>query len=259
MDTDNKELEKNTGEATESSVPENRQETGMEKMEIIDYDIDDALRNENEIYENNANGSKDGGEPFNLKKEIISWIKMIVVAVILAVVITNFIIINANVPTSSMENTIPAKSRIMGLRLTYLFSDPERLDVVVFKYQFANLEGVEDMNYVKRIIGLPGETVVIKQGKIEIYKGDELITTLDESGYLKEEWTNENDGYTFVVPEDSYFVLGDNRNHSADTRYWYNKYYKTGKCNYEDLFIDEDDILGKVYFTYWPSFNFVNK
>ncbi len=253
MDADNRELE-NQNTEIQNKQTGNTEAENMETVEIIDYDIDDSLKTEDVRVENISKSDETKKEPVDWKKEVISWIKMVIAAVLLAVVITKFIIINANVPTSSMENTIPTGSRIMGLRLSYLFSDPERLDIIVFEYQFE-----EDINYVKRIIGLPGETVVIKEGKIEIYEGDELKTTLDESGYLKEEWTSQNDGYTFTVPEDCYFVLGDNRNNSADTRDWYNRYYKTGKCDYEDLFIHEDAILGKVYFTYWPSFSFVNE
>ncbi len=220
-----------------------------DNAEIIDYDIDDDLEDE---VEEKVNVAKKEKEPFNLKKEIFSWIKMLITAAVAAFIITQFIIINATVPTGSMENTIPSPGRIMGLRLTYLFNDPERLDVIVFKYQF------EDKDYVKRIIGLPGETVVIENAKINIYKGEELVTTLDESSYLKEEWTWKNDGYKFTVPEDCYFVLGDNRNHSSDTRDWYDEKYKKSLCSYEDLFIKESVILGKVYFTYFPSFSFID-
>ena len=68
-------------------------------------------------------------EPFSWKKEIISWIQIIVAAVIIALVLNNFIIANSRVPTGSMENTIMSKSRVIGSRLSYLTSDPERGDV----------------------------------------------------------------------------------------------------------------------------------
>ena len=235
-----------------------------ENFEVIDYDIDDGLNIDeakNMSLENGKKSKKKNKEkePFSWKKELLSWVKMIATAVILAFIITRFIIINANVPTESMENTIPKQSRIMGLRLTYLFSEPKRGDVVVFEYQFE-----EDTNYVKRIIGLPGETVYIKNGTIEIYKNGEYVETLKED-YLKEEWVWNKDGYTFEVPDGKYLVLGDNRNNSKDARYWYDNYYKASsnsdgvpQCKYEDIFVDEDAILGKVYFTYWPHFSFVN-
>ncbi len=70
-------------------------------------------------------------EPFSWKKEIISWIQIIVAAVIIALVLNNFIIANSRVPTGSMENTIMSKSRVIGSRLSYLTSDPERGDVVI--------------------------------------------------------------------------------------------------------------------------------
>ena len=245
--------ENNEEETTKDEIIEEKLEDKEiiieDNAEIIDYDIDDGLENEVEEKVDVVTKEK---EPLNVKKEIFSWVKMLLTAAILAFVITQFIIINATVPTESMEDTIPTDSRIMGLRLTYLFHEPERLDVIVFKYQF------EDKNYVKRVIGLPGETVIIENAKINIYKGDELVTTLDESDYLKEEWERQNDGYTFTVPENSYFVLGDNRNNSSDTRDWYEYRYKKNLCNYEDLFIKESAILGKVYFTYYPSFSFID-
>lgn len=253
------------------STESNGTNENKENFEVIDYDIDEGLSiydiDEGSSIDETKNMSQDAGrrrrrkkkqqEPFSWKREILSWVKMLVTAVILAFIITRFIIINANVPTESMEDTIPAKSRIMGLRLTYLFDEPKRGDVVVFEFQFK-----EDTNYVKRIIGLPGETVYIKNGNVEIYKNGEYVETLAEP-YLKEEWNTSNDGYIFEIPEGKYLVLGDNRNNSADARYWYTNYYKTSnnedriQCKYEDIFVDEEAILGKVYFTYWPHFSFI--
>ena len=95
-------------------------------------------------------------EPFSWKKEIISWIQIIVAAVIIALVLNNFIIANSRVPTGSMENTIMSKSRVIGSRLSYLTSDPERGDVVIFHFPD---DPTGKIYYVKRVIGLPGETV----------------------------------------------------------------------------------------------------
>ena len=96
-------------------------------------------------------------------REIFSWVKIIVIAILIAVVINNFIIINANVPSGSMENTIITGDRMIGLRTAFWFSAPERGEVVIFKFP-----DNEDETFVKRVIGLPGETVHIKKGKIYI-------------------------------------------------------------------------------------------
>ena len=97
---------------------------------------------------NNAEGAK------SPMKELISWIEVIVVAVVLALFLNNFIIVNATVPTGSMENTIQPGDRLLGLRLTYLFSDPQRGDIAVFRYPVDEALG-KKTNYIKRIIGLP--------------------------------------------------------------------------------------------------------
>ena len=81
----------------------------------------------------------------NSKEELISWIKTIVLAVLIALFINFVLIVNATVPTGSMENTIMTKDRVVALRMSYLFSDPERGDVVIFKYP-----DDETMLYVKK-------------------------------------------------------------------------------------------------------------
>lgn len=118
-------------------------------------------------------------EPFSWKKEIISWIQIIVAAVVIALVLNNFIIANSRVPTGSMENTIMTKSRVIGSRLSYLTSDPERGDVVIFHFPD---DPTGKIYYVKRVIGLPGETVNVVDGKVYINDSD---TPLDEP-YLPE-------------------------------------------------------------------------
>ena len=103
-----------------------------------------------------------------------------------------------------------------------------RGDIVIFKYP-----DDESVDYLKRIIGLPGETVEIISGKV--YINGEL---LDEP-YLSEEPTGDFGPYQ--VPEDSYFMLGDNRAVSKDSRYWHNTYVK------------KDKIIAKAFVMYWPS------
>ncbi|MCI1959927.1 MAG: signal peptidase I [Clostridia bacterium] len=163
--------------------------------------------------------------------EILSWVKTIVFAILIALAINNFVIVNATVPTGSMENTIMPHDRIVALRLTYYFSSPKRGDIVVFKYP-----DDESTLYVKRVIGLPGETVEVKDGKVYINGSD---TPLDDS-FIKEKAVGDFGPYQ--VPEDCYFMMGDNRNNSLDSRFWVNK------------FVKRDKILGKVYFKYFKGF-----
>ena len=96
-------------------------------------------------------------------KEIFSWIMTIVLAVVAAKLINNYVIMKAEVPTGSMENTIQVDDCIMGLRVAYLLSEPERGDIVIFPWP-----DDPEITYVKRIIGLPGETVEIKNGAVYI-------------------------------------------------------------------------------------------
>lgn len=170
-------------------------------------------------------------EKFDLVKEIISWVKIFVAALLIAAVLDNFIIINANVPSGSMENTIMTGNRMIGNRLAYINSKPERGDVIIFKFP-----DNEEENFVKRVIGLPGEKVVVKESKIYINDSE---TPLEEE-YLPEEWYTMNDGLEYQVPKGSYLVFGDNRNISNDARYWKNTYVK------------EDAIIAKAVFVYWP-------
>lgn len=96
---------------------------------------------------------KTENEPFSWKAEIISWIQIIVAAVAIAFVLNNFVIANSRVPTGSMIPTIMAKTRVIGSRLSYINSDPERGDVVIFHFPD---DPTGKTYYVKRIIGLPG-------------------------------------------------------------------------------------------------------
>jgi len=162
-------------------------------------------------------------------REMLPYIILLAVVLLIRI----FILINATIPSESMENTIIAGTRVMGLKCSYWFSDPQRGDVVVFP-----APDEPEIPYVKRIIGLPGETVEIRDG-VTYINGEAL-----EEDYLAEPMQGNFGPY--YVPEDSYFVMGDNRNHSKDARYWQN------------TFVSKDTIWGKVYFSYWPKLSWIN-
>ena len=164
-------------------------------------------------------------------QEAFSWAITIAIAFGAALFVKNFIIINATIPSGSMENTIMTGDRLIGNRLAYIRKAPQRGDIVIFKYP-----DDESQKFVKRVIGLPGETVEIIDAKIYI-EGSRVPL---EEDYLKDEWTAAAGPYYFEVPEDSYLVLGDNRNHSVDARVWQNQY------------VARDKILGKAVFRYYP-------
>ena len=162
-------------------------------------------------------------------KELLLWIAAIAAGILTAVFISKLIIVNAEIPSGSMENTIMPGDRILGNRLAYLNSDPERFDIIIFRYP-----DDESQLFIKRVIGLPGETVEIRDGSIYINGSDEPLQDVN----IKEPMEGSFGPYT--VPEDCYFVMGDNRNNSKDSRYW------------ENTFVTKDEILGKAFFKYWP-------
>lgn len=171
-----------------------------------------------------------------LVKEILTWIVMIVGCLIMAKFINSFIIVNARVPSASMENTIMTNDRLMANRLAYTFSDPQLGDIIVFP-----APDEPEKLYIKRVIGTPGDTVEIFDGML--YINDEPI----DEPYLKEPMKIEEGPFNgpFVVPEGSYFMLGDNRNNSLDSRYW------------DHTYVPEDTILGKAMFTYHPKVHWI--
>ena len=133
----------------------------------------------------------------NARKEVFSWVRMFATVIVVVFVLTHFIIINAKVPSGSMENTIMTHDRLIGFRFAYWFDEPQRGDIILFEYPVD-----EKQTYIKRVIGLPGETVEIRDGHIYIDGSEKPL----EEDYLKETWIWENDGYTFEVPEGCYFA-----------------------------------------------------
>lgn len=162
-------------------------------------------------------------------KEILQWILTLAAAFFIAFVTDHFLIVNAQIPSGSMESTIMPGDRVFGSRLSYLLSNPERFDIVIFRYP-------DDRSqlFIKRVIGLPGETIEIRNGNIYINGSSTPLEDVE----TKEEMNGTFGPY--VVPKGCYFMLGDNRNNSKDSRYW------------NDPFVPLNDMLGKAFFRYWP-------
>ena len=198
----------------------------MADNEKVEKEIQERLKSERARREEKAAAAP---EKTNVLKEIIDWVAVIVCAIVISFLINTFVIVNATVPTSSMENTIMAGDRVIGSRLYYLRHEPERGDIIVFDYP-------DDPNilYIKRVIGVPGDHIEINGGKVYI-NGEVLVEP-----YLNV--TTEGEWGPYDVPADSYFMLGDNRNDSADSRYWHN------------TFLTKEGIVGKAIFKYWKGF-----
>ena len=166
----------------------------------------------------------------NAKKEVFEWIFSIAIGVIIAVLINRFVLINARVPSASMENNIMTGDRLFGNRLAYINEDVKRGDIVIFKFP-----DDESQLFIKRVIGLPNETVTIIDGKVYINDSTEPLN----EPYLAQEMVGTFGPYE--VPDNCYFMLGDNRNYSRDSRFW------------ENTYVSRDKILGKALFRYLPK------
>lgn len=155
-------------------------------------------------------------------KEVVSWILVIVIAFAISQFITRVIILEVEIPSGSMQDTILIGDRVIALRIAYLLNDPDRGDIVVFPFP-----DDEQVDYIKRIIGLPGETIEGKDGYVYI-DGERLLESYVTSRL-------DSDFGPYTVPVDSYFMMGDNRDVSEDSRYWVNKYVRKNKIKAKAL------------------------
>lgn len=160
--------------------------------------------------------------------EIFSWIKIFVGAFVVAYILTQFVIVNARIPSGSMISTINEGDKVIGFRLSYMFEEPKRGEIVMF-----NSPVEEGKIYIKRIIGLPGDTIDIKNN--QTYVNGELL----EEDYVRNGWVNSPGHTVYKVPEGCYFMMGDNRDGSSDSRMW--------------GFVEGKEIIAKAIFRYYPS------
>ena len=180
------------------------------------------------------------------KSEIREWTESIVIALILALFIRQFIVQAFKIPTGSMRMTLIEGDRILVNKFIYgaeiplvgtrlpAVRLPQRGDVVVFRYP-------EDpkKDFIKRLVALPGEAMEIRNGSIYIngvLNKDQLIQ--NRYYYNRPESDFGKEGQVIKVPEGSYYVLGDNSSSSRDSRYW--------------GFVPKKNVLGQAMVVYWP-------
>ncbi|MCL0053300.1 signal peptidase I [Dehalococcoidales bacterium] len=162
-----------------------------------------------------------------------AFLREILGALILAVVII-FLLTTVQpsvVVGISMEPTLEPEQRLLINKVVYKFDDPERGDVIVFHLPDRH----QADPYIKRIIGLPGEVVEIKDGEVYIHKPDGTVWLLDEPDYIEK---THRPFKGDIIPENEYFVLGDNRNNSTDSRNGWT--------------VNREDIIGKAWLSLWP-------
>ncbi|MEW5766997.1 MAG: signal peptidase I [bacterium] len=186
-----------------------------------------------------------------MKKKIYEYVEVVVTALILALIIRTFVIQAFKIPSESMVPTLKIRDHLFVCKFIYglpipltdkhilKWHDPQRGDVIVFRYPKD-----PSIDFIKRIIGLPGDKIIIKNKQVYI-NGKPLIepykvhsNPMPFSSMFNS--TQDNWDTPRIIPPDSYFVMGDNRDNSRDSRFW--------------GVLKRDYIKGKALFIYWPPF-----
>jgi signal peptidase I len=169
------------------------------------------------------------------KKSVVrEYTEAILVAVLLALLIRTFVVQAFKIPSGSMIPTLLVGDHILVNKFVYRFADPARGDVIVFKYPVD-----ETRDFIKRIIAVGGEDLFIKDQKIYINckPPEASCRPIDDPWGKWEERFGGAETTSVKVPADSYFVMGDNRNNSQDSRYW--------------GFVRREKIKGRAFLIYW--------
>ncbi len=165
---------------------------------------------------------------------VMDLAEAIVVALVLALLIKHFILQTSVVPTGSMIPTLKIKDRLLVNKFIYRFREPKRAELVVFRSPKGDKK-----DYVKRCIGLPGETIEIRKGMV--YINGELAVI--PGATIQRDYSYFG---PITLPENAYFMLGDNRSNSYDSRFW------EQDASIGRSYVPEKDLLGKAFFTFWP-------
>jgi len=164
---------------------------------------------------------------------IKEWVEPIIIAIILALIIRTFIVQAFKIPTGSMRPTLIEGDRILVNKFIYKFKEPERGDMLVFV-------SPEDKkkDFIKRLVALPEEAIEISNGTILIDDKAVSKDSIIREFYYYNRGDFSERGQAMHVPEDAYYVLGDNSLSSRDSRYW--------------GFLPKKYLLGKAFLIYWP-------
>ena len=176
-----------------------------------------------------------GGVSDNWLGALRDYLVLIAIALSIAILFTRFIAIRSVVDGSSMNPTLTDRDNVLVNRVTYAFSEPQRFDIVVFE-----LKSEPGTFYIKRVIGLPGETVTIRDGEVYI-NGARLEGDVYGNAPVRRPG-RAAEGVT--LGEGEYFVMGDNRNNSLDSRF------------NEPGSIQRHQLIGKVLLRIWPLSSF---
>lgn len=163
-------------------------------------------------------------------REVLGWIVYILIVICATYLIVTYVGQRTKVSGDSMQATLYDGDNLIVDKISYRFRDPKRFEIVVFPYRYT-----KDTYYIKRIIGLPGETVQIKDGYV--YINGEL---LEENYGLEVMISAGNASEPITLGEDEYFVLGDNRNHSSDSR------------DSSVGVLHRDELIGRAWIRIWP-------
>lgn len=170
---------------------------------------------------------------------------IVVVAILVALLVQAFLVKPYRIPTPSMVDTLKPGDRVLVDRVLYHLRDPRRGDIVVFKYPRDR-----DVMFIKRVIGLPGDTLETRAGRLYVngrlldepyvHQTDGVRDPTNASGpiagtTMRQPWSLEE---PFTVGKDEYFVMGDNRTQSDDSREWGT--------------VPAANIIGAAFLTYWP-------
>lgn len=207
----------------------NKNEKELNTEEFVDLDeIEDLEGLDKETV--GVDKKKVEEKEYSLKREIVSTVVYLLAVVALTFLFVQFVGQRTHVNGDSMNATLEDGDNLIVDKISYRFTDPDRFDIIVFPYQYQ-----ENTYYIKRIIGMPGETVQVRDGMIYI-----------DGEVLEESYGKEVMQYAGIASdpitlgEDEYFVLGDNRNNSSDSR-------DPSVGN-----IKEDQIIGKAFIRIWP-------